>query len=249
MGRGAGAGAVGGLLSAAVAYTIGEPAVERAIAIEEAAVPAADGTGAGVEEHAEVFSRLAQQGGLVVTAVLAGVAIGLIFGLVYAVWHRADPAADPWRRAVRLALMGFVGLGAIPFLRYPANPPAVGDPATVDARTSAYLMALLVGLATVVAAWQVFARFAERGAALPVRRIAAAVVLVVGTAATWLLPTDTDVVDIPADLLWNFRVSSLVTIAALWLGLGAVFGLLGERAANHTFVHPAHTPSWYSNRS
>lgn len=229
-GRGAVAGLAGGLLSAGVALVVGEPWVDRAIALEEAAAHAAG----GVDEHAEVFSRAAQQGGLVVTALLAGLAIGAIFGIVHAVWHRADPDADPWRRGMRLALMGFVGVALIPFLRYPANPPAVGDPATVDARTTAYLLAILVGLLTVTAAWQAFARLGERGAALSTRRLAATAVLVAGLAATGLLPADTDPVDAPADLIWAFRVAALATLATLWLGLGAAFGLLGERAERHT---------------
>lgn len=227
MGRGALAGAVAGLASAAVGFVAGEPAVEQAIALEEAAAHGAS----TAHEHAEVFSRAAQQGGLVVTAVLAGAAIGLLFGLVHAVWHRADPEADPWRRAMRLALMGFVGVAAIPFLRYPANPPAVGDPATVDTRTTGYLLAILVGLATVTAAWQVFARLTERGAAESTRRLAATAVLLAGVAATWLLPANTDPITVPAELIWHFRVAALAVLATLWLGLGAVFGLLGERAA------------------
>lgn len=231
VGRGAIAGAAGGALSAGVAFVIGEPSVDRAIALEEAA---ADHDGA---EHAEVFTRVAQQGGLVVTAVLTGLAVGVIFGLVHALWLRRDPdhrATDPWRRAIRLSLMGFVGVAAIPFLRYPADPPAVGDPATVDARTTAYLSAVLIGLATVVGAWQVFARLARRGAAESTPRLAAAAVLVVGLAATWLLPADTDPIEAPAVLIWEFRVAALATLATLWLGLGATYGLLSERSESRS---------------
>lgn len=229
VGRGAVAGAIGGALSSGVALAVGKPAVDRAIALEEATA-SHDGT-----EHAEVFSRAVQQGGLVVTAVLTGLALGVIFGVVHALWLRSNldhRATDPWRRAIRLALMGFVGVAVIPFLRYPANPPAVGDPATVDARTTAYLLAVLVGLATVVGAWQVFARLAQGGAAESTPRLAATAVLVVGVAVTWLLPANTDPIEAPAVLIWDFRVAALATLATLWLGLGAAFGLLSERAAH-----------------
>jgi hypothetical protein len=225
-GRGAVAGLAGGTLCAAVGFVLGEPWVQRAIALEEAAAHADGGS-----EHAEVFSRAAQQGGLAATAVLTGLAVGVLFGVVYALWHRADPDADPWRRGIRLGLMGFAGVGLIPFLRYPANPPAVGDPATVDARTSAYLLAILVGLLTVTAAWQVFARLVERGAAESTSRLAATAVLLAGAAATMLLPANTDPLDAPADLIWAFRLAALASLAALWLGTGAAFGLLGEPAA------------------
>lgn len=229
IGRGAAAGGIGGLLSAAVGFVLGEPSVEAAIALEEAAAHTE-----GAHEHAEVFSRAAQQGGLAITAVLTGLAIGILFGLVYALWHRTDPDADPWRRATRLALMGFTGVALIPFLKYPANPPAVGDPATVDARTTGYLMAILLGLLTVTAAWQVFARLGERGVPESVRRLAATGILLAGMAVTALLPAAAGAGEAPADLIWTFRLASLATIATLWLGTGAAFGLLGERAASRT---------------
>jgi predicted cobalt transporter CbtA len=64
----------------------------------------------------------------------------------------------------------------------------------------------------------------------PLRQLATLGVVVVGVAATWLLPDDTDVIKVPADLIWDFRLASIATLLVLWLGLGAIFGLLGERA-------------------
>ncbi len=167
-------------------------------------------------------------------SVLTGLAIGVLFGVVYAVWHRRDLDVDPWRRAIRLAVMGLIGITLIPFIRYPGNPPAVGDPATVDARTTWYLAAVLIGVATVTAVWQLHHRLAKRVAAASTRQSAVAVAVVVGLAATWLLPPNTDVIDVPAELIWNFRLASLATLVVLWLSLGAAFGLLTERATGRT---------------
>jgi predicted cobalt transporter CbtA len=36
---------------------------------------------------------------------------------------------------------------------------------------------------------------------------------------------------VPAELVWDFRLSSLGTQAVLWAGIGCIFGLLGERAS------------------
>jgi hypothetical protein len=144
--------------------------------------------------------------------------------------HRQDPVADPWRRAVRLAGAGFVGVSVIPFLRYPANPPAVGDPGTVDARTRLYLVAVLIGLVAVAAAWRLHRRLLGRGVAEPLRQLAVVGIVLLGLAATFLLPGVVEASDAPAELIWGFRMASLATLATLWFGLGAVFGLLGERA-------------------
>ncbi len=221
IGRGAAAGAVAGALSVVVSFLLGEPYVSSAIALEQA--------GGGPGE--EVFSRGTQLFGLVVVSLLIGVAIGILFGAVYAIVHRQDPDADPWRRAIRLAAAGFVGVSLIPFLRYPANPPAVGDPGTVDARTRLYLLAILVGLAAVTAAWQLHRALLARGAAEPLRQLAVVGIVLLGVAATFLLPGVDEPTAAPADLIWGFRVASLATLATLWFGLGAAFGLLGERAS------------------
>lgn len=225
IGRGAMAGAVAGLLSAVVSFSLGEPSVRRAVELEEAAAHAA-----GEADHAEVFSRATQQGALFLVSMLTGLAIGILFASVYAVLHRRDPDVDPWSRSLQLALAGLVGIALIPFLRYPANPPAVGDPATVDARTTAYLAAILVGVAAVTAAGRLYQQLTDRGVRLPQRQLATLVVVLGGLAATWLLPGNA-VTEAPADMIWDFRMASLASLIVLWLGLGAVFGLLGERAA------------------
>jgi predicted cobalt transporter CbtA len=221
IGRGALAGAIAGLLSALVSFLLGEPSVRRAIALEEAAAET---------EHAEVFSRAAQQGALFLVSVITGLAVGILFGVVYALRHRRNPYVDSWRRAMQLAVAGLVGIALIPFVRYPANPPAVGDPGTVDDRTTFYLAAILMGLAAVVAADQLSRGLAERDVRVSLRQLATAGVVAVGMAATWLLPDSTDSITVPAELIWNFRLASIATLVVLWLGLGAIFGLLGERA-------------------
>ena len=225
MGRGAIAGTVAGLLSAVVSFLLGEPSVRRAIEWEEAAAHAA-----GNAEHAEVFSRTTQQGALFLVSMLTGLALGILFALVYALRQQRDPDADSWRRAIQLAVAGLVGIALIPFLRYPANPPAVGSPATVDARTTAYLSSILIGVVAVTAAAAVHRWLTDRGVRLPLRQLATLGVVVVGVAVTWLLPDDTDVIKVPADLIWDFRLASIATLLVLWLSMGAIFGLLGERA-------------------
>lgn len=223
IGRGAVAGGVAGLLSGAVSFLLGRPAVERAIDLEQAG---ADARGV------EVFSRVAQQVGLFVTSLLTGLAIGVLFAVVYAVRYRGDPGADAWRRSVRLAAAGFVALSLVPFLRYPANPPGVGTPGTVDDRTSAYLLAIVLGIATLVVADRVAHGLRNRRASA--RQLAVGGVLIAGVASTWLLPEVVGRIEVPAELLWEFRLASIAALLTLWTALGAGFGLLGERVAERT---------------
>ncbi|GAA1402983.1 CbtA family protein [Catellatospora coxensis] len=222
MGRGGLAGACAGALSAVVSLVLAEPVIDRAIALEHA--NAGDGHGA------ELFSRDTQHVGMLVSVILAGMAIGLLFGLVYAVLHRRDPGADPWGRALRLAGAGFLGVVFLPFLRFPTNPPGVGSEATQQARTATWLAAIAIGLATVSAAGLLAGRLAERGAALPVRQLAPVGVVLVGLALLFALPSSGDPISTPADLLWSFRLLSLLASVVLWAGIGVGFGLAGLRA-------------------
>ncbi len=54
--------------------------------------------------------------------------------------------------ALGLAAGGWLAVEAVPFFKYPANPPAVGDPETIDQRTWLWLAALVLGLLSVSAA-------------------------------------------------------------------------------------------------
>lgn len=221
LGRGAVAGAGAGLLSAVASFSLGEPSVRRAIELEEAAAHG---------DHAEAFSRATQQGALFLVSMLTGLAIGILFASVYAMLHRHDPDLYPWSRSVQLSLWGLVGISLIPFLRYPANPPGAASPGTVDARTTTYLAAIIVGVLAVTAAAQLYSRMTDRGVRLPLRQLTTVAVVVGGLAVTWLLPDNADVMGMPPELIWNFRLASLASLIVLWLGLGALFGLLGERA-------------------
>jgi predicted cobalt transporter CbtA len=147
VGRGALTGAAAGLLTGGVGWLLAEPVIDRAIA-NEAAHAAAHGEEAGVE----VFTRQTQHVGLLVGWTLLGLSIGVLFAVVYAVVYRRDWGGDTWRKSLWLAGAGFTGVMLLPFLRYPGNPPGVGDPATIEMRTAVKLAAMAIGVAVVTAA-------------------------------------------------------------------------------------------------
>lgn len=213
--RGATAGAVAGLASSAWSVLLVEPVLQRAIDLEGAA----DGP---------VSRPLQRLVGLPVGTVLVGVAVGLLFALAYRVLPSRLP---PWPRSLTLALGAFLALVLVPQLVYPANPPGVGSAGTIGQRTGAYLVAVLLGVVVVASAWAALRDLAARGVPAPVRQSAVALcaVVVVGVGYA-MLPPFPDPVDAPASLVWQFRVLSLGGQAVLYAVLGAVFGVLGERA-------------------
>ena len=125
----------------------------------------------------------------------------------------------------------------MPFGKYPANPPAVGDPETINQRTWLWLATVVLGLVAVAIA--VVVRRASAAHELrTVRLVAPALAfLAVVTLGYLVLPTIDEVADdFPATLLWEFRISSFAVQATLWAALGATFAFLTERADRRTAV-------------
>jgi hypothetical protein len=227
--RGIAAGLLAGLLAGLFAFFFGEPSVDGAIQLEEAA---AVEEAAGDHEKEEVFiSRPIQKVGLFFATGLSGVLVGGLFGMAYSYFGGRLASGSEWTRSLSLAGAIFVGAFLIPFLKYPANPPTVGDPATIGSRTAAYFTMVALSLLVVLGAWYAARTLRERGVAAPVRQLAVGLGIAVAVGVLFLvLPAGPDPGEFPAGLLWDFRLSSLGTQLVLWAGIGVIFGLLCERA-------------------
>ncbi|MEU4421037.1 CbtA family protein [Actinoplanes sp. NPDC024001] len=220
--RGLLAGLIAGLVAGGFAFVFGEPHIDAAIAIEEAAAHASGDAGHHGEEA--LVSRDGQKAGLVLATSFYGIAMGGLIAIAYTLLRRRLHTGSDSRAALQLAGAALVGAVLVPFLKYPPNPPAVGDPATINQRTWSYLAVLVLGL---VAVWT--AVLAARTQRVEWRRAVAAVIgfLVVVTVAYLLLPTITEVPEtFPATLLWDFRITSLGTQVVLWSALGLAFAAL-----------------------
>ncbi|NBE92397.1 CbtA family protein [Nonomuraea sp. KC401] len=237
--RGLLVGLLAGLVAGGFAFAFGGPRVDAAIALEEAAAQAEAPEPAAAEEaghshgdEAEV-SRPAQKAGLFLATGLYGLAVGGVFALVFTgLRGRVGPRSDGLL-ALAAAGTAFVAVILVPFVKYPANPPAVGDPETINSRTVLYLVMILVGLAATAIAVST----ARRVTADPWARWVAAVIgFLVPVGGAWaLLPTVDEVADgFPATLLWEFRLASIGTQLVFWAAFGVLFGWASERAAQRT---------------
>lgn len=227
--RGLLAGLIAGLVAGAFAYATGEPHIDAAIAIEDQAAHAQGG-----HDHDGEVGRDVQRAGLFLATGLFGVVAGGLLATAYALLRRRLRVRDDAHAALALAGAALLGGVLVPFVKYPANPPAVGNPDTVGPRTAGYLTMVVLGL---VAVWA--AAVAYRSVGAPVRgsasswlRCAAAVgaflaVTVIGFVA---VPDAAEAPDgFPADLLWDFRLASLGTQIVLWTGVGLIFAALLSR--------------------
>ncbi|MFE5934172.1 CbtA family protein [Streptomyces sp. NPDC056470] len=220
--RGMVAGLLAGLLALVVAYFLGEPPTEAGIAYEAAL---------SHEEGAELVSRAAQSTAGLATGILVyGVGLGGIAALAYCFALGRIGAFGPRATAALLSLGGLLAFSVAPFLKYPANPPAVSDPATISQRTTLYLLMVVLSVLLAVSAVILVKRLAPRLGNWNASVAAGAFfVLAVGLAYAFLPAVNEMPKDFPASVVWQFRVSALAIQATLWAGFGLVFGALAER--------------------
>lgn len=218
--RGMLAGLAGGVFAAIFAFVVGEPEIGHAISLEEDAH-------AHGHESAPVSRGVQRTLGLLLGTGLYGLAFGGLFALAFAALYGRVGRAGPARTAGWLALCAFVAVFLMPFLKYPANPPAVGDPDTIGERTGLYLLMVACSLLAALAALRI-GRLLGDGARAVGGGIAAYLVVVVVAAVA--LPGVNEVpADFPAETLYRFRMASLGTQLVLWSALGTLFALAAQR--------------------
>jgi hypothetical protein len=224
--RGMLVGILAGILSSGFAWLFGEPQVDHAIAFEEHMRQLT-----GEAPEPELVSRVVQGTiGLVTGVVVYGCAFGGIFALAFAYAHgRLGRQWSPRTTAAVLATAAFVVLVLVPQIKYPANPPSVGNPDTIGPRTALYFGMLTLSVSAAMAAFStgrsIVARFGIWNASLIG---GAAYVAAMVVAMLMLRPISEVPSEFSAEVLWRFRLASLGIEAVLWTTLGLTFGVVAE---------------------
>jgi hypothetical protein len=156
--RGAGIGALAGLIAFVFARIFAEPVIQAAIDYEggrgeaEAALAAAAGQPPAAEEG-ELISRAIQGNlGIGVGMVAFGVAIGLFFAVAYCMAYGRTGDVRPRQLSLLVGLFGFLGFFMIPFVKYPSNPPAVGNDDTIRDRGGLWVLMVVVSIVVIIGA-------------------------------------------------------------------------------------------------
>jgi hypothetical protein len=247
--RGLMAGVVGGLLAFVFSKVFLEPIIGRAIDFEDGtaaaheAMETAAGHGHSHGEGGELFSRGIQSTvGLGFGVVLFAVAMGALFAVVFAIAY--GRIGDLSARATSVAVAGamFLALWVVPGLKYPPNPPATSDDATITQRALLYL--LMVGLSALfmVAAVYLGHQLAPRLGAWNATLAAGASYVVAVSVLMLVLPTvdetpgpltnEAGVIvfpGFPAVDFYEFRVYTFFTQLIMWAGIALVFGVSASK--------------------
>jgi len=235
--RGMIAGLVAGLLGFCVAKTFGEPSVDRAIAFEaqqekaHEQAEAAAGHQHDPADDVELVSRGTQAGlGLLTGVCVFGTALCGLFSLVFAFSYGRLGALRARGTSALLGLFGFVTVAIVPFLKYPPNPPSVGNPDTIGARTALFFGMVAISLIVAVFAVRLQRRLQAHHGNWNAVLISVAVYIVLMALAYLALPPIDEVPKLfSASLLWKFRVAAIGIQAVIWTTLGLLFGALAQR--------------------
>jgi len=236
--RGLIAGFLAGLVAFGVAYLVGEPPINAAIAIEEAGSsdaavephthePAADPAAEEAEhshgDEAAVSRETQSTWGLATATIIFGTALGGVVALISALAVGRLGRLRPAATVGLIAAVGFTAFYLVPYLKYPPNPPAVGSGDTIGARTAKYVTMLAISVIAAIVA-VLAARILARKWNGPIA-IGAAIAgygVVVLVAAKLLSPIDEVPAGFPAELLWQFRTASLTVQLTLWTALALI---------------------------
>jgi hypothetical protein len=220
------AGLAAGLLAFVVAYVVGEPQVQHAIDFEQHLARLSN-----APAEAPLVSRGTQRTiGLLTGTTVMGIALGGAFALVFAYAYGRVGALGARATAAALALAAFLTITLVPFTKYPANPPTVGSPDTIDRRTALFVAMITISILTTIAAARIRRQLAPRLGAWNATIAAAAGFVVLIVVSELILPPVHETPNgFPADVLWHFRVASLAIDATLWTAIGLGFGAAAER--------------------
>jgi predicted cobalt transporter CbtA len=219
-------GAIAGTLLGLVNQIIVEPFIDRAIGIETQKNIASSRVDLNEQSHYRMWQKI----GEIVAGTIFGTSLGALVGIVFAYTRNRLPGSSNQKKAVIITGVMFFVLFLIPALKYPPNPPAVGNPSTIYYREILYIGILAIsGLSSLVLAmsYRRISGFRSKNIIMPL------LYAIIVSAAYLMLPSNPDKITIPNDLMTSFRVASVTTMAMFWLLLGVIFGSLYDMIKPH----------------
>ena len=262
IGRGVLSGAVAGLAMFVFARIFAEPVISKAIDYESARDAAQDklDKAAGLAVPAagpDIFSRTVQGNlGIGAGLVLFGAAMGALVAVAYVICLGRTGRIRPRQLGYLVPAFFFVGVFLVPFMKYPANPPAIGHEETIRTRGALYLILVFCSCLALFLAVYVGQKLHRRWSVTTSTVVVGLGYLVVMTVVMLVMPalghlhanmveygkhaTETPLPlkdaegrivfpGFPADVLAQFRAYSVGAQVILWGVIALVFAPLAER--------------------
>ncbi len=219
------AGALAGLVHGTANLFLVEPYLDVAIGIENQNLFSSGQEDDTLEFWVEYERyREWQKGGQVFAGVILGTSIGALFGIIFALSRNSLPGNNNIKKALILAGIMWLTIYLVPFLKYPANPPTVGEADTVVLRSILYLSFIAISGFAALAFFKLSKKFKNQKKLLALFGYAIFMAMVFVA-----MPENPDEITAPMDLVNGFRIMSILGVSAYWTALGIILGILWNR--------------------
>ena len=221
-------GTLAGAIHGTVNFVIVEPYLDQAIGIENQSLFAS-----GEEENTAQFwaehesYRIWQKSGQVLAGMILGIAMGSLFGIVYALSRNSLPGKNDVTKSIILAGIMWITIYLIPFLKYPANPPTVGDGETVALRAILYISFILISGFGAFTFYKLSKKFQNNKKYLG---LFGYVIFIVIT--FFVMPENPDQITAPMNLVNEFRLMSILGVSSFWGSIGIILGVFWKKFGN-----------------
>jgi predicted cobalt transporter CbtA len=222
------AGLIAGLLVGGFHNIFTVPVIERAIDFEEAQAALAEPNS---PDEAPLISLGTQRWGMAVGGGIYGAVLGIVFAAGFTLMRKAVPDWKPLALAVVVATLGFWALSLFPFIRYPLNPPGVGDEGTLTDRQGFQIMFMFFSVVGVGVLMYGVKAIREGAADASIKlKMYGGAMLAYGAYNVimfFAFPANPDEVAVPIDLLELFRALTMTGQFLTWalMAAGVVAGL------------------------
>jgi predicted cobalt transporter CbtA len=215
-------GVIAGVILAFLNLGIVEPYIDKAIGLE---VSKQVSTGKKVNMAELIDYRYWQKAGALAGGAIYGAGLASLFGVIFVFARNKLPGKNNKQKALFLAAVMWFVLYFVVALKYPPNPPAVGDPETIYYREALYVGYIMISGFAALGLAVTWNRIPINSKKIVIPLIYAAIMVT----AYLVMPSNPDKIVISMDLIQTFRILSALTIAVFWAILGIVFGSLWDR--------------------
>ena len=217
-------GFTAGIIHGAVNLVIVEPYLDQAISIENQSLFVTGLAEDTPQFWAEYSSyRDWQKSGQILAGGILGMSIGALFGIVFAYSRNALPKGHTVKKTFVLAAIMWFTIFLIPFLKYPANPPTVGEAETVVLRSVFYLTFIAISGFSAVGFFILYKKLENK------KYLAFVGYAVFITTVFFIMPPSPDEVTAPMDLVNGFRTMSVMAVTTFWIAEAIILGLLWQK--------------------
>ncbi|HJM79177.1 MAG TPA: CbtA family protein [Nitrosopumilus sp.] len=218
-------GGLAGFVHGTINFTIVEPYLDQAIGIENQSLFASGEAEDTLEFWAEYESyRIWQKNGQVLAGVILGLAMGSLFGIIFALSRNSLPGNNVIIKSIILSGIMWLSLYFLPFLKYPANPPTVGDSETIFLRTILYLSFMLISGIGFFVIYKLAKKLKNNQ-----KLFGAICYTALISIAFLIMPDNPDKITAPMNLVFEFRFVSILGVSSFWLSVGIILGLFYKK--------------------